>query len=117
LFAGVSLAVASTARTFKEGQSLMTPVLLVGLAPALISQMPGIELTNVTALIPLLNVALLIKASVLGNATALQVLLTVGSVLIFAFIALKAAASAFNSEVFRFGAKGTSTQSKPSKPV
>lgn len=117
LFAGVSLAVSSTARTFKEGQSLMTPVLLVGLAPALLSQMPGIELTNVTALIPLLNVALLIKASVLGNATALQVLLTVGSVLIFAFIALKAAASAFNSEVFRFGGKGTGTQSKLSKPV
>lgn len=117
LFAGVSLAVASTARTFKEGQSLMTPVMLVGLAPALLSQMPGIELTNVTALIPLLNVALLIKAAVLGNATTVQVLLTAGSVLAFAGIALKVAASAFNSEVFRFGGKGTGTQSTPSKPV
>ncbi len=117
LFAGVSLAVAATARTFKEGQSLMTPVMLVGLAPALLSQMPGIELTNVTALIPLLNVALLIKAVVLGSATTLQVLLTAGSVLAFAGLALKLAASAFNSEVFRFGGKGTGTQSSPSKPV
>lgn len=117
LFAGISLAVSSMARNFKEGQSLMTPVLLVGLAPALLSQMPGIELTNVTALIPLLNVALLIKASVLGNATALQVLLTMGSVLACAAIALQAAARAFNSEAFRFGEKGTGTQSSPSKPV
>lgn len=103
LLSGVSLAVASTARTFKEGQSLMSPLMLVCLAPALLSQMPGVELNHFTALVPLLNVALLIKASVLGNATALQVALTMGSVLAFALIALKLAASAFNSEVFRFG--------------
>lgn len=102
LLAGVSLAVASTARTFKEGQSLMSPLLLVCLAPALLSQMPGVELNNLTALVPLLNVALLIKAAVLGNATLVQVLLTMGSVLAFALIALKVAATAFNSEVFRF---------------
>ncbi len=103
LLAGVSLAVASTARTFKEGQSLMSPVMLACLAPALLSQMPGVELNSLTALVPLLNVALLIKASVLGNATLPQVLLTMGSVLVFALIALKLAATAFNSEVFRFG--------------
>lgn len=103
LLSGVSLAVASTARTFKEGQSLMTPVMLVCLAPALVSQMPGMELTTLTALVPLLNVALLIKAAVLGTATALQVLLTAGSVLAFALGALWLAATAFNSEVFRFG--------------
>jgi ABC-type Na+ efflux pump permease subunit len=105
LVSGVSLAVASMARTFKEGQSLMTPVMLVGLAPALVSQMPGIELTTVTALVPLLNVALLVKAAVLGTATALHVVLTVGSVLISALGALKWAASAFDSEVFRFGGR------------
>ena len=103
LLAGISLAVASTARTFKEGQSLMSPVMLACIAPALLSQMPGVELNSLTALVPLLNVALLIKASVLGNATAPQVLLTMGSVLVFALIALKLAATAFNSEVFRFG--------------
>jgi sodium transport system permease protein len=77
--------------------------MLACLAPALLSQMPGVELNDWTALVPLLNVALLIKASVLGNATPVQVLLTMGSVLIFALVALKVAATAFNSEVFRFG--------------
>lgn len=103
LVSGVSLAVASMARTFKEGQSLMTPVMLLGLAPALVSQMPGIELTTVTALVPLLNVALLVKATVLGTVTASHAALTVASVLISAALALKWAASAFDSEVFRFG--------------
>ncbi len=106
LLSGISLAVASTARTFKEGQSLMSPVMLVCLAPALLSQMPGVELGPFTALIPLLNVALLIKAAVLGTATALDVGLTSVSVLAFAALALKVAASAFNSETFRFGGTG-----------
>jgi sodium transport system permease protein len=65
--------------------------------------MPGVELNDYTALIPLLNVALLIKASVLGNVTPVQVMLTMGSVTVFALLALKTAATAFNSEVFRFG--------------
>lgn len=103
LVAGVSLAVASVARTFKEGQSLMTPVMLAGLAPALLSQMPGVELNALTALVPLLNVALLVKAAVLGTATALHVLLTMASVLACGALALKLAALAFENEAFRFG--------------
>lgn len=106
LLSGISLAVSSTARTFKEGQTLMTPVMLACIAPALVSQMPGIELNAVTALIPLLNVALLIKAAVLGTATPLQVALTAASISVFAVIAVKVAASAFNSEVFRFAGTG-----------
>ena len=100
---GPSLAASSTARTFKEGQSLMTPLMLACIAPAMISQMPGIELNHVTALVPLLNVALLIKAVVLGTAGHLDVALTALSVFGFAVLALRLAASAFNSELFRFG--------------
>lgn len=103
LLAGIALSVCSTARTFKEGQSLMSPVMIACIAPALLSQMPGVELNDYTALVPLLNVALLIKASVLGNVTPVQVILTMGSVTLFALLALKTAATAFNSEVFRFG--------------
>lgn len=119
LVAGLSLAVASVARTFKEGQSLMTPLMLAGMTPALLSQMPGVELSNTTALIPLLNVALLIKASVLGNVTGLQVLLTGVSVLVCALLALLAAARSFRREVFAQPPAGTTvqTQSKPEKAV
>ncbi len=106
LVAGVALTVASMARSFKEGQSLMTPVLFLGLAPALLSQMPGVELNAGTALVPILNVALLVKAAVLGTAQPLHVALTVASVLAFAALSLKLAAWAFESEVFRFGGTG-----------
>lgn len=103
LVGGLSLAISATARTFKEGQSLMTPVMLVCLGPGLLAQMPGIELSWATALVPLLNVALLVKAAVLGTATPGPVLITVLSVLLFAALALGLAAAAFRSEHFRFG--------------
>jgi sodium transport system permease protein len=102
LIAGLALSVASTARTFKEGQALMTPLLLVILLPALASQMPGIELTTLTALVPLLNVSLLVKAVALGTVQPLHVVLTLVTVSLSALGALRLAASAFQSEVFRF---------------
>jgi sodium transport system permease protein len=81
--------------------------------------MPGVELTDTTALIPLLNVALLIKAAVLGNVTVTQVVLTAVSVLLCALLALVAAARAFRREVFAQPPAGTgaATQSKPEKAV
>jgi ABC-type Na+ efflux pump permease subunit len=103
LLAGLSLALASTARTFKEGQSLMTPLLLVVMAPGFLAQMPGMELSTATALVPLLDVALLVKAVVLGTARPVEVLLTVAVVLACAGGSVLLAASAFRSETFRFG--------------
>lgn len=100
---GVSLAIASLARTFKEGQTLMTPVLLIAMMPGVMAMMPGVELNAVTALVPLLNVALLVKATVLDAAHPLHVGLTVATTAGCALVALKLAANAFQSESLRFG--------------
>jgi hypothetical protein len=56
--------------------------------------------------VPLLNVALLIKATVLDAAHPLHVALTVAMTLGCALIALKLAANAFQSESLRFGGSG-----------
>jgi sodium transport system permease protein len=102
LAAGVALAVASRARSFKEGQTLMTPVILAALAPGVLAMMPGVELSAATACVPLLNVALLVKATVLHAAQPLHVVLTVATVGVCAVGALRLAASAFQSEALRF---------------
>ncbi len=108
LVSGLALAVASTAQTMKQGQALMVPVVLLGFAPAMVAQMPGIELTWLTSLVPLLNVALLVKAVILDTAQPFEVVLTLISVLIFSAIAFRAAALTFNSETFRFGGTASS---------
>jgi sodium transport system permease protein len=101
---GVSLAIASLARTFKEGQTLMTPVLLVAMMPGVMAMMPGVELSTATALVPLLDLALLVKATVLDSAQPLHVALTVVMTMVCASVAVKLAANAFHSESLRFGA-------------
>jgi sodium transport system permease protein len=103
LISALSLAVASLARSYKEGQSILTPLLIVGIVPGVAAQMPGIELSDGTALVPLLNVALVVKAVVLGNVSAVHLALTAASITVFGLVALWLAANAFQSEAIRFG--------------
>lgn len=103
LVSGVSLVVASLARNFKEAQNLLTPVMTVGLAPGLATLMPGFELTSATSLVPLLNVALLVKAVILGNAHWQQVALSMLSGAVFCTLTVALAAMTFQSEALRFG--------------
>jgi sodium transport system permease protein len=102
LAAGIALAIASRARSFKEGQTLMTPVIFAATVPGVMALMPGVELSALTACVPLLNVALLVKATVLHAVQPLQVVLTFVSVALCALVALKLAANAFQSESLRF---------------
>ncbi|MHB8875889.1 MAG: ABC transporter permease [Myxococcaceae bacterium] len=103
MVSGVALAVASMARSFKEGQSLMTPLTLIGTVPGMLTLMPGIELNAATAAVPLLNVALLVKATILGTAQPLHVAIAVASVALCSVGTLWIAANAFQSEALRFG--------------
>ncbi len=103
MVSGVTLAIASLARNFKEAQSLLTPVTMVGILPGMMALMPGVELNALTAAVPLLNVALMVKAAVLGAAQPLHVVITVASILLCSLGALKLAANAFTSESLRFG--------------
>lgn len=103
MITGVALAIASLARNFKEAQSLLTPVTLIAVVPGLLALMPGIELNAWTAAIPLLNVALMVKAVVLGAAHPLHVAITVLSIAVCSLGSLKLAANAFASEALRFG--------------
>ena len=103
MVSGVALAVASTARGFKEGQSLMTPLALVATVPGMLSLMPGIELNAWTALVPLLNLSLLVKAAVLGTVQPLQAALAIFSVALCSLGTVAVAANAFQSEALRFG--------------
>ncbi len=58
---------ASFARTFKEGQAMITPFYMLILLPAVFLAVPGIELSLPLALIPVVNVALLIREAIAGT--------------------------------------------------
>jgi sodium transport system permease protein len=66
-FAGVMIPVAVYAKTFKEAQSIITPLNIVMVLPAMIGFFPGIELNFPTACIPVVNVVLATKELIAGT--------------------------------------------------
>ena len=62
------LAISVFARDFKDGQNFLTPVPVALMLPLSATMVPGIELNPWTAFVPIVNVALLIKALFLGEA-------------------------------------------------
>jgi sodium transport system permease protein len=57
---------ASFARTFKEGQSLVSPFYISVFMPVMFLQVPGLELTPALALVPVVNVALVFREAIAG---------------------------------------------------
>jgi len=61
IFASVLLSVSIYARTYKEAQSYMSPIMIVILLPLILALMPGVKLNWVWASVPITNVSLAIK--------------------------------------------------------
>lgn len=66
-FAGLIIPIAIYAKSFKEAQSIVTPLNIVVLIPAMIGMFPGIEYSVETAFIPVVNVVLATKEIIAGT--------------------------------------------------
>lgn len=66
LFAAAMMILASFARSFKDGQAMVTPIYWLALLPVLLGQSPDHRLTLTTALIPIANVAQMIRDAIQG---------------------------------------------------
>ncbi len=67
LFSAVALAVAAMARSSKEGQYYLMPLMMVSLPLVLLPLMPGTTLTTGTSLIPVTGMFLMVRALVEGQ--------------------------------------------------
>ena len=94
-FAGVMIPVSVYARSFKEAQSILTPLNIVMVLPAMVGFIPGIELTFTTAFIPIVNVVLATKSIVAGTPDFLLIAIT-----FFTLVALSAVAVAISIKQF-----------------
>lgn len=65
--AGIMIPIAVYAKSFKEAQSIITPLNIVIILPAMVGFFPGIELNGVTACIPVVNVVLATKELIAGT--------------------------------------------------
>ena len=67
LIGGLLLGISAFARTLKEAQYYLTPVMVVAFLPGLLATSQEIRLDNFTALIPIANVALAVRDGLLGT--------------------------------------------------
>jgi sodium transport system permease protein len=77
-FAGVMIPIAVYAKTFKEAQSIITPLNIVMVIPAMVGLFPGVELNGLTACIPVVNIVLSTKELIAGTLDPLLVALSFG---------------------------------------
>ena len=98
----IMLSASLFARSFKDAQNLITPIQIILLMPAFLAMMPGIELTNFFALIPILNVSLLFKEIILQNFSTNLIFTVFLSNIIFAFFSILIFSKLFNNEEILF---------------
>ncbi|MCI0664905.1 MAG: ABC transporter permease, partial [Acidobacteria bacterium] len=67
LSATLVIAIATIAKSYKEAQSYLSPLLLVAIIPAMVSFLPGVKLNAGMALIPIVNFSQLIKELMIGD--------------------------------------------------
>ncbi len=112
LFSAMFLAVSSFAKSYKEAQAYLSPLFIVAELFAMAAILPGIELSTGLALVPILNVSLLIKKFMVGSVGWLNFALTWFSTALFAGITLKWAASILSNEEALLSESGGSPLSR-----
>ncbi|MGB6877895.1 MAG: ABC transporter permease [Candidatus Acidiferrales bacterium] len=98
LFAAVLLAVALFAKSYREAQSYVSPLIFVVIAPAILGALPGVELNWKTALVPILNTSLISKEIIGGSYPWLMIAAIFGMTSVYAAIAIAWAVRMFNRE-------------------
>jgi len=83
-FSAVLLSISFYAKSFKEAQSLVTPINILILFPALIGLIPGVDLTWKTALIPIVNISLVTKEIIAETVSSVLLFEVYGSMIILA---------------------------------
>ncbi len=102
IFAAILLSVSIFAKSFKEAQSYIGGLNMLIILPAFVSFLPGIELDYTLALIPVVNISLIIKEAVSGTVEWRYVFTAFFSTLALAGVALFFARKWFERESVLF---------------
>jgi sodium transport system permease protein len=102
-FSALLLGLSIYAKSFKEAQSIVGPLNIAIIFPAMIGMIPGIELNAITSLIPILNVSLASKDIIAGTINPWYMVEVYLSLIVFAGLAIVWCVNWFNREstIFR----------------
>ena len=104
IFSALLMTLSLFARSYKEAQSYITPLTFVVIVPAMMSLMPDTELSGRMALIPVLNVSILMKDVLIGQINPGAIALTLAVNLALAAVCLYLVLAMFRRESVLFKA-------------
>ncbi|MEE8386127.1 MAG: CPBP family glutamic-type intramembrane protease, partial [Dehalococcoidia bacterium] len=108
LFGGIMLAACSFARTFKEAQNYMMPVMMAAIVPAMVvSYMPTVKLEGVLLVMPVANVVILMRELFLGNYDIPAMSICLLSTCFYVVIAVVLVAKLYGNEAVLFSDVGS----------
>lgn len=99
---GLCIAIASSAKTFKEAQSALTPLTFISLFPGMIAFMIGTTGTPLLSVIPFINYTVVFTDTSAGNVDWLNIALMVISTIIYISIVLTYIIKQYKSEKILF---------------
>ena len=105
-YSAVLLLLTSSARSFKEAQAYLIPLLLLSIAPGLVILTPGWNLAGGTAALPLVNMLLLSRELLEGTVTLLPAIVAIVSTVLYGVAALAMAAHVFGNDAVAIGSRG-----------
>ncbi|MFO0942553.1 MAG: ABC transporter permease subunit [Pirellulales bacterium] len=106
-FASLLLAVTSFAKSFKEAQAYLIPLMLLALTPGVTSLMAGIEFTPVLATVPLVNIVLLAREVLQGDSSWSTAVVTLVCNCVYAMASLTIASRLFGASAAVQGSQGS----------
>jgi sodium transport system permease protein len=103
LFSAVLFTLSLVAKSFKEAQTYVTPLMIVVILPAIAGMLPGVELNYRLSAVPILNVSLVSKEMLSGVWHWGYISVIFGSTALYAAFALAFAVRLFRREdvIFR----------------
>lgn len=106
-FSAVILALTSVARSFKEAQAYLIPLMMLSITPGVLALLPGLKLTFGWALLPLANMVLVTRDLLDGyvSPAALTVALLANGV--WTAVALAVAVRVFGTDAVLYGSSGS----------
>lgn len=102
LFAAILMSISTFSRNLKEAASYQQPIMLVSMLLGMISFIPSVEINNLLALVPVVNIALLFKAVLINEYQLSHLLITVGSTILLDIGAIWLTVRLFSSEAMLF---------------
>lgn len=102
LFSSALLSVALFAKSYKEAQSYVSPMMFLVILPAMTSFIPGIELNWKLAFVPIVNISLAMREVLLGTFHWEQIFLIFLSTLIYASFSIFVTKRLFEKESVLF---------------